>query len=346
MRRRLGGGIERAVGIGIVILALLAPLILDSYWVGTLMTQMLLLGIVAASTIFLQAYGGMLSLTQVALFGIAGFVVGNTTTNGNTKGLNLGWNPWWGVVLGITISVAVGLVFGLVASRSFGIYFLMITLTFGVIANLFFSQVTDVSGFGGISGIPTPHAIGRAEAHQNKLYYVCLAASLAVYALLRYLVRTPFGLALQGIRDDEVRMSSLGYNVTLHRTIAFAFAGFVAAVGGVLFVWWNGHIDPASIDLSATIDVLVIAVVGGLYRIEGAWVGALFFVIVNNYSQRIGFIGPRFHTLIGAIFLVIVLVSPGGLVGLWERALTLFSRHDTSTPGHNPLEVGRAEPTV
>jgi branched-chain amino acid transport system permease protein len=159
-------------------------------------------------------------------------------------------------------------------------------------------------------------------------------------------VRTPFGLSLQGIRDDELRMSSLGYHVALHRTIAFAFSGFVAAIGGVLFVWWNGHIDPASIDLSATIDVVVIAVVGGLYRIEGAWVGALFFVIVNNYSQRIGFIGPRFHTLIGAIFLVIVLVSPGGLVGLWERAVSFFSRHHPSTPGHNPIEVGRAEPTL
>ena len=120
---------------------------------------------------------------------------------------------------------------------------------------------------------------------------------MLVYALLRYIVRTPFGLTLQGVRDDPVRMASLGYNVPLHRTIAFAFAGFIAAIGGVLFVWWNGHIDPASIDLGATIDLLVIAVVGGLYRLEGAWVGALFFVIINNYSQRISFIGPRFHTL-------------------------------------------------
>ena len=88
-------------GCGAVVFALIAPLVLDSFWIGTLMTQMLLLGIVAASMIFLQAYGGMLSLAQVALFGIAGFVVGNATTNGNTKGLNLGWNPWWGVVLGL-----------------------------------------------------------------------------------------------------------------------------------------------------------------------------------------------------------------------------------------------------
>ena len=94
-------------------------------------------------------------------------------------------------------------------------------------------------------------------------------------------------------------MSSLGYNVALHRTLAFGFAAFVAALGGVLFVWWNGHIDPASIDLGATIDVLVIAVIGGLYRLEGAWVGALVFVVLNNYSQQIGFVGAAFHTLIG-----------------------------------------------
>src|SRR3954471_15819260 len=105
--------------------------------------------------------------------------------------------------------------------------------------------------------------------------------------------------------------------------LAFTFAGFIAAVGGILFVWWNAQIAPSTIGLGPTIDVLVIAVIGGLYRLEGAWLGAVVFVILNNYAQQIGFIGPRFATLIGAIFLIIVLVSPGGLMGLWERALTL-----------------------
>jgi len=339
---------DRVVGVAALVFAVIAPLVLPTYWIGTLLTQMLFLGIVAASLIFLSAYGGMVSLAQVAIFGIAGFVVGNATTNGNTKGLNLGWSPWWGVVLGIVVAVAVGLLFGAVASRSVGIYFLMITLTYSVIANLFFGQVTDVSGFGGISGIPTPRLVGSPDQHPNRLYYVSLVAALAIYVLLRYLVRTPFGLTLQGVRDDEVRMASLGYNVILHRTIAFGFAAFVAAVAGVLFVWWNGHIDPATIDLGATIDVLVIAVIGGLFRLEGAWVGALFFVVVNNYSQRISFIGPRFHTLIGAIFLVIVLVSPGGLVGLWERVVSLFSgrRRGPADQDRNPIEVGQAEPSV
>jgi branched-chain amino acid transport system permease protein len=337
---------DRLVGVAALLLAILAPLYLSSYWVGTLLTQMFILGIVAASLIFLSAYGGMVSLAQVALMGIAGFVVGNATTTGNTKGLNAGWNPWLGVLVGIAICVGVAILFGALASRSAGIYFLMITLTYSVIANLFFGQVTTVSGFGGISGIPTPGVIGNVSHHQNRLYYVAFGVALAVYLLLRYLVRTPFGLALQGLRDDPVRMSSLGYGVTLHRTVAFAFAGFIAAVGGVLYVWWNGHIDPATIDLGATIDVLVIAVLGGLFRLEGAWVGALFFVVINNYSQRIDFIGPRFHTLIGAIFLLIVLVSPGGLMGLWERALSLFSGPRRGPRGRTPIDARHAEPSV
>jgi branched-chain amino acid transport system permease protein len=326
--------------------AVIAPAILSGYWIGTLLTQMFILGIVAASLIFLSAYGGMLSLAQISMYGIAGFVLGNATTNGNTKGLNLGWNPWWGVLLGLAIAVAMGLIFGALASRSVGIYFLMITLTYAVIANLSFGQITDVSGFGGISGIPTPHLIGSAVAHQNRLYYVAFGVALAAYALLRYIVRTPFGMTLQGLRDDPVRMASLGYNVQLHRTMAFGFASLIAAAGGVLFAWWNGHIDPTSIGLQNTINVLVIAVVGGLYRIEGAWVGALFFVILNNYSQQISFIGPRFATLIGAIFLVIVLVSPGGLMGLWESAVSFASGRRRGPTDRGSIDLVQAEPTV
>ena len=345
---RLRATPDRFVGGAALLVALLAPVILPPYWVGTLLTQMLFLGIVAASLIFLSAYGGMVSLGQVAVYGIAGFVLGNLTTNGNTKGLNLGWNPWWGVLVGIAAATAVGLVFGALASRSVGVYFLMITLTFSVIANLFFGQVVTLSGFGGISGIPTPHLIGTADAHQNRLYYIALATAFLVYLLLRYIVRTPFGLTLQGIRDDPVRMSSLGYNVVLHRTLAFGFASFIAAVGGVLFVWWNGHIDPASIDIGATVDVLVIAVIGGLYRLEGAWIGALFFVVINNYTQQINFLSlsTRFETLIGLVFLVIVLVSPGGLIGLWERATSHLSGRRRGPTDRGSIDVAPARPRV
>jgi branched-chain amino acid transport system permease protein len=341
LARRSRLSLDRVTGAVLVAVAVFAPLIFSEYWVATLLTQMLFLGIVAASLIFLSAYGGMVSLAQVAIYGVAGFALGNLTTTGNTKGLNLGWAEAPGIVVAIAIAVVVALIFGALASRSYGIYFLMITLVFSVIANLFFGQVTSVSGFGGISGIPIPDFLSRT-AHPDRLYFVTLAVALLVYTLLRYVARTPFGLTLQGIRDDPVRMSSLGYNVTLHRTLAFTFAGFIAAIGGILFVWWNAQIAPSTIGLNATIDVLVIAVIGGLYRLEGAWLGALVFVVINNYAPDIGFIGERFHTVIGLIFLIIVLVSPSGLIGLWERA-TVGRRR--TVPGDIAQERGSAEPT-
>jgi branched-chain amino acid transport system permease protein len=320
--------VERVVGAGVVVLLALGPLVFNEYWISFVLTQVLLLGIAAASLIFLSAYGGMVSLAQPAVYGIAAFALGNMVTAGETKGLNLGWHPWVGVVLAILIATAVALLLGAVASRSVGIYFLMLTLVFSVIANKFFNQAEKLSGFGGVGSIQnhTPDLIGLPSEEPNRLYYVTFLVAALVYVLIRYVVRTPFGVALQGIRDDPLRMASLGYNVPLHRTLAFGFAGFIAALSGILFAWWNSQISPSTIDLQGVLDLLVIAVIGGLYRIEGAWLGALVFVLLQNYLRDLPFLDElgippeRFHTAIGIVFLVIVLVSPAGLLGLWDSA--------------------------
>ena len=142
----------------------------------------------------------------------------------------------------------------------------MITLTFSVIGYYFVGQVTVVSGFSGIAGINqyTPPSSATSSTTANRLYYIALGVAIVVYALIRFIVRTPFGLALQGVRDEPVRMSSLGYAVPLHRTLAFGFAAFLAALAGVLLVWWQGQIAPGDIGLPATIDLLIVAVIGGL----------------------------------------------------------------------------------
>jgi branched-chain amino acid transport system permease protein len=314
------------MGAAAIAVAILAPLIFSDFFTHTLLTQVYWYGIAAASLIFLFAYGGMVSLAQVSLYGIAGFVLGNAVTTGAAKGQHYGLNPWLGVVLAIAVTTAIGFVLGALSSRSFGIYFLMLTLTFAVLVNYFFGSVTIFGGFSGVSGVQlhTPGVIGNPNEHPNRLYYVALVTSLLVYVLIRYVVRTPFGIGLQGIRDDPLRMSSLGYNVVLHRMLAFTLGAFIASLAGVLFVWWNDHVDPASMDLSAVVDLLVIAVIGGLSRLEGAWLGALVFVILNNYLRNVPYLGhvgispERFHTAIGVVFLLIVLLSPNGLMGIWE----------------------------
>ncbi len=348
--RLLRPSLDRSIGTVVLVVAALGPLIFSAFWVSFILTQVFWYAIAAASMIFLNAYGGMISLAQVSIYGVAGFVLGNAVTTGETKGLNLGLSPWIGFVLGVLIATIVAFLLGAVASRSTGIYFLMLTLSFAVMVNYFFGQVTVVSGFGGIGGIQNHTPFGRPDLHPNRLYYIALVATVGVYALLRYLLRTPFGLVLQGIRDDPVRMSSLGYNVTLHKTLAFGLAGFVASFAGVLFVWWNNQISPSSIDITAALNLLVIAVIGGLHRLEGAWVGAFVFVIVSDYAQSVGFLRgigltqTRFETLIGLVFLAIVLLSPNGLLGIWEwiRAAVPRATRQARGPKDEPPQASPA----
>jgi branched-chain amino acid transport system permease protein len=319
--------VERGVGIAMLVVLAAGPAIFNDYWVNTILTQTFIFGIAAASLVFLFAYGGMISLAQTALMGIAAYALGNMVTQrgpgGETKGLTLGWDPTLALVLAIVVTTLIGFIFGAVASRSIGIYFLMLTLTYGVIANYFFGQVTQFGGFSPIAGINqyTPGFVGNILGHPDKLYYIAFGTAVAVYVLIRYIVRTPFGLSFQGLRDDPLRMSSLGFNVPLHRTLAFTFAAFIASLSGVLLVWWDGQIAPGNIGLGATIELLVICVIGGLARIEGAWLGAFAFIVINNYVRDVELpvVGGSFNTIIGLIFLAIVIVSPDGLMGLWDR---------------------------
>ena len=362
MTARLPRGIDPlsfAVVAVAAVLALFAPLIFSDFFVSVILTKALWLGVAAASLIFLSSYAGMVSLGQVGLYAIAGFTMANLVAADG--GLDAAWSPWLAVIAGVLAAVAVGLFFGAVASRSEGIYFLMITLAFGVMVYYFFSQVTQLSGFGGVNNIELPGLVGNPTEDPSRLFYVTLAASVLVYAGIRYVARTPFGMTMQGIRDEPARMRALGYNVTLHRTLAFAAGALIAAIAGILSVWYNRRISPGSIALGQTIDVLVIAVIGGLYRLEGAFVGALFFALLDNYSREwtpsIGdVLGPeRFNTLIGIVFLVIILISPGGLMGIWEKGKERFtgalgggrSRASPAAPkgppAKEPLEAGRAQ---
>jgi branched-chain amino acid transport system permease protein len=306
----------------IVVVAALAPLYTSDFFLNVILTKALWLGVAAASLIFLAAYGGMVSLGQVGLYGVAGMTYANLVLADG--GSAAAWNPWLAVIGALVVATLVGLGFGLIAARSEGIYFLMITLAFSVLVFYFFSQVTALSGFGGVNNLDLPGILGNPETDPAPRYFVTLAVAVVVFISLRGLSHTAFGLGLQGVRDEPARMRALGFDVTRHRMLAFGLAAFVAAIAGILSVWYNRRITPGSINLEQTINLLIIAVIGGLYRLEGAWVGALAYALIDNYSRewvpQVGnVLGPaRFNTIIGLVFLIIVLLSPGGLVGIWE----------------------------
>jgi branched-chain amino acid transport system permease protein len=306
----------------VVVVAAIAPLFVSDFFLNVILTKAVWLGVAAASLIFLAAYGGMVSLAQVGLYGVAGMTYANLVLADG--GSSAAWNPWVAVVAALAVATAVGLGFGLIAARSEGIYFLMITLAFSVLVFYFFSQVTTLSGFGGLNNVDIPGVLGNPEQDPAPRYYVTLVVAVGVFVVLSALSRTAFGLGLQGVRDEPARMRALGFDVTRHRMLAFGLAAFIAGIAGILSVWYNRRITPGSINLAQTIDILIIAVIGGLYRLEGAWIGALAYALIENYSREwvpeVGnVLGPaRFNTLIGVIFLIIVLLSPGGLIGIWD----------------------------
>jgi branched-chain amino acid transport system permease protein len=128
--------------------------------------------------------------------------------------------------------------------------------------------------------------------------------------------------------------------------LAFGLAGFFAAVAGVLAAWWKGQISPPDLGLAETITLLVMAVIGGLSRIEGAWLGAFAFLVIENQvtnripSEGLWYIGGTFNTVVGFIFLAIVIVSPDGLMGIWERLWSARRPGRPSSPAPTPSPAG------
>ena len=204
-------------------------------------------------------------------------------------------------------------------ARTEGIYTIMITLAIAVAFSLFCRQNYAIfNGFAGFAGLKPPVLLGIDLRASLPFYYLCLAFAACAYAGVVYVARSTFGLALQAVRDNPRRMHAIGFNVYAHRVAAYAMSGLLAAIGGVLLVWFNGRISPDSIDAGPSINVLVMAVLGGMVHPIGPYVGALAFILLQNFA--VDLIDPeRFNLVIGIAFLTIVLASPDGLVGLWRR---------------------------
>jgi branched-chain amino acid transport system permease protein len=311
-----------ALALALVVVALV-PVLFSTFLTSQVGLTSLWLGIAAVSLTFLSGHGGMVSLAQTALFGVAGLIAAKLSTEA-------GWSPLAAALAGILAATAVGLLFGAVASGSQGIYYLIITLAFAQVTYFYFAAVPTFGAHEGINGVRAPEVLGDPVQQPARMYYFLLAVSLLVFLGLRYVSRTAFGLALQGVRDDPVRMAALGYNVRLHRTLGFTLAAPVAGAAGVLSAWSNTRMSAGSISLAIAILVLTAAVIGGLNRLEGAWVGALLYTLCDTYLR--GWT-DRFTTWLGVVFLVVVLVSPGGVVGALGSLGTWIRRR---LPGEPP----------
>jgi branched-chain amino acid transport system permease protein len=317
-------------GAGLLLLLSL-PIFLPNFWLANILGRAMVYGIVALSLTFLAHYGGFVSLAQTMLAGVAGYAVAMMAPTAIPLG-PLAMPYGFAIPLAVLAATVAGALVGLIAVNTREIYLLMITLAFAVGFSLFAqSNVQWFRGYEGIRNIVGPDIFGRPFRSHLVFYYTALVVAFLLYLLVLYVVRTPFGLTLQAIRDSARRTSAIGYNVAMHRIAAFALAGFIAGWGGVLITFYNIGITPSSIGLWATVSVLIMAVIGGLGHPLGAFLGALVFAVLDTFASTI--IGhDRFNTLIGLVFLSIVLLSPDGVWGMGERLARMFRRDKRQTP--------------
>jgi branched-chain amino acid transport system permease protein len=307
----------------VAVLLLAMPAIASPFWLVQIIAYSMVLGLVALSLMFLAGYGGIVSLAQMTVAAFAGYLVAILGDSAISQ-ISLHW-PWWmAAPVAILVATLFGTLSGALSVRTEGIYTIMITLA---IASAFYyltlQNYTVFNGFSGFNGVKPPVFLGIDWGQNLPFYYLTLACSILAYGAVIYVSRAPFGLALQGTRDNPRRMAALGFDVVMHRIAAYSFASFIAACAGVLLVWYQRQVSPGTAGVGPVVDILIIAVVGGLSRPIGPFIGALIYVLLRTFSfdmlEGMGLDGKRYQLLIGLGFLVIVLFSPDGLIGIWQR---------------------------
>ncbi|MEG0834276.1 MAG: branched-chain amino acid ABC transporter permease [Christensenellaceae bacterium] len=286
----------------ILLLLAVMPAFVESFYVF-LLTRVLFMGLAAMSLYVLMGLGGMLSFAQMGFFGITAYSIGITATK-------LSWPFGLSVVFGLFMVLAVTAIFALIAIRTKGNYFLMITLAFGQMLYLAALQWVELTGgFSGTTAIP----VWSFATNRNLLYYFVLTVVLVCYIFLKRMIGSPFGTALQGVRDNPQKMASMGFNVQLVRYVAILLSSLLAGLAGTLSVMFYTMISPNTLVMANSIVILFMVLVGGSKKLEGALLGSLIYLVMQDFVSQWT---PRYQIIIGVFFILVVLFLPKGFLGI------------------------------
>jgi branched-chain amino acid transport system permease protein len=291
--------------VGLAALAGLAPL-LPSYPL-TLLTQALISAMFAMSLDVLLGYTGLPSLGHAAYFGVAAYTVAILSVDTGAGFLVC-------LPAAVVAAGAAAALFGVLAIRATGTYFLMITLALGMVVwGLAFRWVSMTKGDNGIAGIPRPVlALAGNLTAPLPFFYFALACAALAWLALGLLVRSPFGMSLKGIRESESRMRSLGYDVWLHKYLAFILSGVFAGFAGVLWAYYNGFVSPVDVQLVTSVEALLMVALGGSGTLVGPALGAVLIVFLKNF---VSVYTKRWLLILGAVYIGVILFAPRGIVG-------------------------------
>jgi branched-chain amino acid transport system permease protein len=302
------------------VLALLLALPLAAYSVGDtfyvgLATRVLVFALAASSLNLILGFGGMVSFGHAAFLGIGAYSVAILMQNGIASA----WIAW---PLAILLTALVSLLIGWISLRTQGVYFIMITLAF---AQMLYYLIISLKAYGGDDGLSLAarSSVGwgvdlSSDVH---LYYLSLGALAMAMVFMVRLLNARFGHALQAIRENEVRMTALGFAVFRYKLAAFTLAGAVAGLAGVLFANLNGFVSPAMMQWSQSGMLMMMVILGGVGHLYGGVIGAIAFLLLEEFLSHYTM---HWQLGLGAVLLGVVLFAPNGITSLLKRK----ARHD------------------
>jgi len=297
-----------------VVLILLPPFM--SGHLQSMLTKALIFGIFALSLNVIYGYTGLFSLGHSAYFGAAGYTTGILIVKYGIDSF------WLSAPAGILMAVLLALVFGIIALRTTSIYFLLVTFALGQLVFSVAWKWRDMTGGSdGLAGIPRPD-LGLPITWDSITFYYFVLVALVICSFLLYrFLYSPFGHALQGIRESEPRMRTLGYNTWLYKYIAFVVSGMFAGVAGVLFAHFNRLMVPSHAGLITSALVMLMVIIGSDRVFFGPVIGAIVIVFLEHYSSI--YFAERWPLILGAAFIIAVMLLRGGisfyLVKVWGK---------------------------
>jgi branched-chain amino acid transport system permease protein len=284
------------------------PSLVGEFWV-TLLTQIMIFGLLALSADLLLGHAGLFSLCHAAFFAVAAYTTAILQVR---HGVSTALAAPAGILAGTILSFVFAF-----AVRTRGVYFILITLAFGyIIWGVAYRWASFTGGDNGVTNVPFPAIGGLRVAGPTQYYYVVLVAVVLIALAYRVLITSPFGLTLRGIKSSESRMRSLGYDVGSHLYVAFVLSGLIASIAGVLYVYYNRFINPVAASFPVSVEAVLMAIVGGTGTILGPFLGSGIILVLRNWVS--GFF-HYYTAVLGIVFIVTVLFAPQGIMGLVAR---------------------------
>jgi branched-chain amino acid transport system permease protein len=294
----------------LLVFPLVAPALNLDFYVS-FVRRVLIFALVATSLNFILGYGGMVALGHAAFFGAGAYVVAILSVQGVSQAL-IAWPA------AMLVAGALAFVIGLISLRTRGVYFIMITLAFAQMVFYLFISLRQYGGEDGINLAGPSLLPGLNLADDRTFYYVVLCVVLACIWWLNRLIQARFGQALQGIRENESRMEALGYPVFRIKLLAFVIAGVMAGLAGALLASHNQFVSPSLMHWTASANLIIMVIVGGIGLRYGGLVGA---AVMLWLEEVLRLYTDYWHLPLGVLLLAIVLFAPRGLAGMFKRGV-------------------------